>query len=134
MSRQYILTLNVLVILLSFIGIGCSNTYEPKPTPTPDRIFYYDILSDPTSAEVYFRIVSTVPEVRSTNRTYLGLTPSRGTQTLNIPGLNISNAVNVTIVIEIEKKGYSSRVERYNVLSILSDSAISLHVRLDQEK
>ena len=95
-----------------------------------EEVIHVSIRSEPSGAKVYTRIVSTVAEVKSTNRFYLGSTPYQGTQSLGIPGLTLENASKVSLVFSVEKGGYHLKEERYNILSLLNTLEISTKFQL----
>ncbi len=102
--------------------------------PSPNQAIHVYVTTNPIGCELYWRIVSTSPDVRSSNRLFLGYTPYRKTANLRIPGLSKENARDVTIVIEIEKPSYLSKIRRLNAASILSDMKISEKIRLVRKK
>ena len=114
--------------ILSSLLISCM---DHRPS---DEVIHLSIRSSPAGAEVYWRIVSTTAEVKSSNRFYLGMTPYRGTRSFAIPGLTKENASQVSFVLELEKKGYANKTERYNFAGLLNDLEISTKFNLLADK
>src|SRR5271169_5226085 len=127
MKKRFFLLIAILFLIYSLTSCG-SGVREGSLS----GVIHITVDSDPVAGEVYWRIGSSVPEVRSTNRFYLGLTPYHETRQLNIPGLTQENAVNVVVVIELKKKGYYEVVERLNLSSILDERKISLKYQLEK--
>lgn len=99
-----------------------------------DDIIHISVKSNPSGGDVYWRIVSMVPDVKSTNRAHLGSTPYNSTRNFVIAGLTEDNLSDVTIVIEVEKRGYHGITERLNLSSVLNDRKISLMFHLSSDK
>ncbi|MDH5682027.1 MAG: hypothetical protein OEZ36_10595 [Spirochaetota bacterium] len=114
--------------VLSLSGFSCLDS------KAEGEVIHLSIRSTPPGAEIYWRIVSTTEEVKSSNRFFLGMTPYRGTRSISLPGLTRENAHEVTFVLEVEKKGYAIMVERYNLASLLNDLEISAKFNLMAEK
>ena len=120
-----------LLFVITLVLMGCSGE-NVRGIPGLERVIHCSIQSSPLSAEVYWRVVSLTPEVRSTNRFFLGRTPYRETRTLMIPGLSKENALHVSIVIEVEKNGFVTIVEKFNALSLLGEPALNMRVNLER--
>ena len=76
--------------------------------------WYFD--SDPRGARIFYRVVSSIPEiVKNTNETYLTTTPFEETRAFNILGLTYENSRDIQIEIKVEKNGYEPQVKRFNV-------------------
>jgi len=56
-------------------------------TALEQTIVRWDVQSRPQGADIFWRVVSTTPEVKSTNNKYLMTTPYEATKTLDIKGL-----------------------------------------------
>jgi len=123
---------SLMVILVTALVLVLTQCGEGVREFNPSGTIHITVESDPVGAETYWRIASNAPEVRSTNRFYLGYTPYHETRHLNIPGLTKENAVSVVIVIEIKKKGYYEVVERLNLASVLDSRKISLKYQLEK--
>lgn len=114
-----------LFFLLLMILVSCSSCGSDI-NKRGKNIIHVMIGSEPEGSEVYWRIISNVPEVRSTNRFFLGRTPYRETRNLKLPGLSQENAKQVYIVVEVEKKGYHQVIERFNMASVLSTGVLNI--------
>ncbi len=123
------LTIGLIFLMSLTIFINCS-TEHVKEIPSPNEVLHFYVKTEPVGAEVFWRIQSKTPEVRSSNRFYLGHTPYRRTTTLRIPGLTKENARDVIFVLDIEKPGYLPKSERFNGESILHEHEISLSYHL----
>jgi len=115
--------------VLSGILLGCDGLVKVN-----ESVLHLSIESEPTGGDVYWRISSTTTDVKSSNRLHLGMTPYRGTKTLNIPGLTFDNASSVSVVIIVEKEGYHEKSERYNLASVLNDLEISSKFKLTPKR
>jgi hypothetical protein len=128
--RNPALLLKLFLILFS-LPIVIINCGEKMIDPASlDEVIHISVRSDPEGADVFFRIDSNVKEVKSINRSYLGTTPYSGTRTMRIPGLSSDNSNDVTLIIEVAKKGHYEVVERLNIQSVLSARSINLKFQL----
>ncbi|MBO5631615.1 MAG: hypothetical protein J5965_21300 [Aeriscardovia sp.] len=94
--------------------------------------WYFD--SDPKGAQVYWRVISGVPEeVKNTNENYIGTTPYEETRSFNILGLTYENSRNVQIEITIRKKGYIDQKKKFNVRQAIDQMEISSFYNLYEE-
>ena len=89
--------------------------------------------SDPDGARLYWKVKSYTPEVRSTESIYLGSTPFNETKPLNILGLSSENSSNVTIEVEIIKKGYKSQTKSFSAKTLTDQREISWFFELSEE-
>lgn len=86
--------------------------------------WYFD--SDPRGARVFWRVVSSIPNVvKNTNEQYLGTTPYEETRAFNILGLTYENSRDVQIEVKISRDGYLDQVKRFNVRQALDQQEIS---------
>ncbi|MBO5631614.1 MAG: hypothetical protein J5965_21295 [Aeriscardovia sp.] len=86
--------------------------------------WYFD--SSPKGAQVYWRVISSVPEeVKNTNETYIGTTPYEETRSFNILGLTYENSRDVQIEITIRKTGFLDQKKRFNVRQAIDQQEIS---------
>lgn len=86
--------------------------------------WYFD--SDPRGARIYWRVISSIPQVvKNTNETYLMTTPFEETRSFNIQGLTYENSRDVQIEIKVVKSGYEPQVKRYNVRQAIDQQEIS---------
>lgn len=105
---------------------GTVTKENPGVTDAEKAILRWFFDSDPRGARIYWRVISNVPsEVKNTNESYLTTTPLEETRSFNIPGLNVSNANNVTIEIKVTKRGYEDQIKRYNVRQAIDQQEIS---------
>ena len=91
------------------------------------------ITSKPQGADVYWRDVSSTPDVKNTNQNFLGSTPYESTETLDIKGLKMNNAGNVQIEVSIEKDGYVTQNKRFNLEQVIDQKEISTKFNLVKE-
>ena len=91
------------------------------------------ITSKPLGADVYWRVVSSTPDVKNTSQNFLGSTPYESTETLDIKGLKMNNAGNVQIEVSIEKDGYVTQKKRFNLEQVIDQKEISTKFNLVKE-
>ncbi len=113
------------------VNNGYSTYVKPKNQPAP---LHWNIDSRPQGADIYWRVISSTPEVKSQNFNYLGNAPYEATESLNINGLTTDNANDVQIVIKCEKDGYYSQTKRFALSSILEEKEISVFFKLVKEE
>lgn len=104
---------------------------QPKKQQSP---IHWIIDSRPQGADIYIRIVSSSPDVKSQNFKYLDVTPYEATEMLNITGLTEENASEVQLVVKCEKDGYYSQSKRYVVSSILEEKELNIFFKLVKEE
>ena len=97
-------------------------------------IVRWDIQSRPQGADIFWRVVSKTPEVKSTNNKYLMTTPYEATKAIDIKGLTYQTSSNVRIIIRCEKEGYLSQEKEFDVRMILDQEEISAFFRLVKEE
>lgn len=86
--------------------------------------WYFD--SDPRGARVFWRVVSSIPQVvKNTNEQYLGTTPFEETRAFNILGLTYENSRDVQIEVKVSRNGYMDQVKRFNVRQAIDQQEIS---------
>ena len=86
--------------------------------------WYFD--SDPRGARVFWRVVSSIPQVvKNTNEQYLGTTPFEETRAFNILGLTYENSRDVQIEVKMSRDGYMDQVKRFNVRQAIDQQEIS---------
>ena len=110
---------------------GYSTYVQPKNQPAP---LHWNIDSRPQGADIYWRVVSSTPEVKSQNFKYLGTAPYEATEVLNISGLTMDNAAEVQIVIKCEKDGYYSQTKRFSLSSVLDEKELSIFFKLVKDE
>lgn len=104
-----------------------------KDTDLENAIVRWDVQSRPQGADLFWRVVSRTPEVKSTNNKYLQTTPYEATKALDIKGLTAEAASNVSIIIRCEKGGYLPQEKEFNVRMVLDQEEISAFFRLIKE-
>ena len=103
-------------------------------TALEQNIIRWDVQSRPQGADIFWRVVSKTPEVKSTNNKYLQTTPYEATKALDIKGLTYENSSNVRIFLRCEKDGYLSQEKEYDVRMIMDQEEISAFFRLVKEE
>jgi hypothetical protein len=99
-------------------------------TDLENTIVRWEVQSRPAGADVFWRVVSKTPEVKSTNNKYLQTTPYEATKSLDIRGLSYENSGDVRIILRCEKEGYHSQEKEFNVRMIIDQEEISAFFRL----
>lgn len=97
-------------------------------------IIRWDVQSRPQGADIFWRVVSKTPDVKSTNNKYLMTTPYEATKALDIRGLTYQTSGNVRIVLRCEKEGYMPQEKEYDVRMVLDQEEISAFFRLVKEE
>ena len=127
--------------IASFLRIEQRPADEPQKivrgmgdTALEQTIIRWDVQSRPQGADLFWRVVSKTPEVKSTNNKYLNTTPYEATKTLDIRGLTYQTAGNVRIILRCEKEGYLPQEKEYDVRMILDQEEISAFFRLVEEE
>lgn len=103
-------------------------------TALEQTIIRWDIQSRPQGADIFWRVVSKTPEVKSTNNKYLQTTPYEATKALDIRGLTYQTSGNVLIILRCEKDGYMPQEKEYDVRMILDQEEISAFFRLVKDE
>ena len=103
-------------------------------TALEQTIIRWDVQSRPQGADVFWRVVSKNPEVKSTNNKYLQTTPYEATKALDIKGLTYQTSSNVRIILRCEKDGYMSQEKEFDVRMVLDQEEISAFFRLVKEE
>ena len=103
-------------------------------TALESTIVRWDVQSRPAGADVFWRVVSKTPSVKSTNNKYLQTTPYEATKSLDIRGLSYENSGDVRIILRCEKDGYYPQEKEFNVRMILDQEEISAFFRLVKEE
>lgn len=102
-------------------------------TALEHTIIRWDVQSRPQGADIFWRVVSKTPNVKSTNNKYLTTTPYEATKALDIKGLTYQNSGNVRIILRCEKEGYLPQEKEYDVRMVLDQEEISSFFRLVKE-
>ena len=103
-------------------------------TALEHTIIRWDVNSRPAGADLYWRVVSKTPEVKSTNNKYLATSPYEATKALDIKGLTYQTSGDVRIILRCEKDGYMPQEKEYNVRMIIDQEEISAFFRLVKEE
>lgn len=103
-------------------------------TALESTIVRWDVQSRPAGADVFWRVVSKTPSVKSTNNKYLQTTPYEATKSLDIRGLSYENSGDVRVILRCEKEGYYPQEKEFNVRMILDQEEISAFFRLVKEE
>ncbi len=102
-------------------------------TALESTVIRWNVVSSPKGADVYWRVVSSTPDVKNTNETYLGTTPYESTETFDIKGLTFNNSGNVQIEIKCERAGYLEQKKRFNLRQVIEQKEISTKFNLVKE-
>lgn len=102
-------------------------------TALEQTIIRWDVQSRPQGADIFWRVVSKTPEVKSTNNKYLQTTPYEATKSLDIKGLTYQTSGDVRIILRCEKDGYHPQEKEYNVRMVIDQEEISAFFRLVKE-
>ena len=103
-------------------------------TALEQTIIHWDVQSRPQGADIFWRVVSKTPEVKSTNNKYLQTTPYEATKALDIRGLTYQTSGNVRIILRCEKEGYLPQEKEYDVRMVLDQEEISAFFRLVKDE
>ena len=127
--------------IASFLRTEQSPKDEPQKqvqglgdTALEQTIIRWDVQSRPQGADIFWRVVSKTPEVKSTNNKYLQTTPYEATKSLDIKGLTYQTSGDVRIILRCEKDGYHPQEKEYNVRMIIDQEEISAFFRLVKEE
>ena len=128
------------VQIASFLKVERLAKYEPSKqveglgtTALEQTIIRWDVQSRPQGADIFWRVVSKTPNVKSTNNKYLNTTPYEATKSLDIKGLTYQTAGNVRIILRCEKEGYLPQEKEYDVRMVVDQEEISAFFRLVKE-
>lgn len=99
-------------------------------TALENTIVRWEVQSRPAGADVFWRVVSKTPSVKSTNNKYLQTTPYEATKSLDIRGLSYENSGDVRIILRCEKDGYYPQEKEFNVRMIIDQEEISAFFKL----
>ena len=102
-------------------------------TALENMVIRWDVQSRPQGADLFWRVVSKTPEVKSTNSKYLMTTPYEATKSLDIKGLTYQTSGDVRIILRCEKDGYLPQEKEFDVRMILDQEEISAFFRLVKE-
>lgn len=97
-------------------------------------IIRWEIRSRPEGADIFWRVVSKTPDVKTSSTKYLQTTPYEATKTLDIKGLTYENSSSVRIILRCEKDGYLPQEKEYDVRMIMDQEEISAFFKLVKEE
>lgn len=119
---------------------SASNKKETKKvsgdsdTALEHTIVRWFINSRPAGADVYWRVVSSTPDVHNTNASYIGNTPYESTESFDIKGLSYENSGNVQIEVSCEHSGYLTQKKRFNLRQAIEQKEISAMFNLIKDE
>lgn len=102
-------------------------------TALEHTIIRWFIDSSPKGADVSWRVISSTPDVKNTNSTYVGTTPYETTESFDIRGMKFENSGNIQIEITCERPGYLPQKRRFNLRQVLEQKEISAKFNLIKE-
>lgn len=94
-------------------------------TALEHTVIRWNIISRPQGADVYWRVVSSTPDVSNTNSNYIGTTPYESTESFDIKGMTYNNSGNIQIEVSCEKPGYLTQRKRFNLRQAIDQKEIS---------
>lgn len=103
-------------------------------TALEHTVIRWYIASTPAGADVSWRVISSTPDVKNTNSTYVGTTPYETTESFDIRGLKFDNSGNVQIEVTCEKNGYLPQKKRFNLRQAIEQREISAKFNLVKEE
>lgn len=99
-------------------------------TALEHTVLSWEVTSRPAGADVYWRVISSTPNVKNTNKNYKATTPYESTEAFDIKGLTYNNSGDVQIEITCEKPGYLPQRKVFNVRSAIDQKSINAHFTL----
>ena len=103
-------------------------------TALEHSVIRWFILSTPQGADVSWRVISSTPDVASTNSNFVGTTPYESTESFDIKGLTYNNSGNVQIEVSCEKPGYLTQRKRFNLRQAIDQKEISAKFNLIKDE
>lgn len=97
-------------------------------------VLSWEVTSRPLGADVYWRVISSTPEVKNSNKNYKGTTPYEATESFDIKGLSYNNSGDVQIEITCEKPGYLTQRKVFNLRAAIDQKSINAHFTLVKEE
>lgn len=97
-------------------------------------VLSWEVTSRPAGADVYWRVISSTPDVKNTNKNYKATTPYESTETFDIKGLTYNNSGDVQIEITCEKPGYLPQRKVFNLRSAIDQKSINAHFTLVKDE
>jgi len=132
---------------MDWIGIADALKVHKRPDQEQNRqvtgegntalehtIIRWYIVSSPAGADVSWRVVSSTPDVKNTNASYVGTTPYEATESFDIRGLDFENSGNVQIEVTVEKPGYLAQRRRFNLRQAIEQREISAKFNLVKDE
>lgn len=103
-------------------------------TALEHTILSWEVTSRPAGADVYWRIISSTPDVKNTNKNYKATTPYESTESFDIKGLTYNNSGDVQIEVTCEKPGYLPQRKVFNLRSAIDQKSINAHFTLVKDE
>ena len=103
-------------------------------TALEHTILSWEVTSRPAGADVYWRVISSTPDVKNTNKNYKATTPYESTESFDIKGLTYNNSGDVQIEITCEKAGYLPQRKVFNLRSAIDQKSINAHFTLVKDE
>lgn len=103
-------------------------------TALEHTVLSWEVTSRPAGADVYWRVISSTPDVKNTNKNYKATTPFESTETFDIKGLTYNNSGDVQIEITCEKPGYLPQRKVFNLRSAIDQKSINAHFTLVKDE
>lgn len=103
-------------------------------TALEHMVLSWEVTSRPAGADVYWRIISSTPDVKNTNKNYKATTPYESTETFDIKGLTYNNSGDVQIEITCEKPGYLQQRKVFNLRAAIDQKSINAHFTLVKDE
>lgn len=103
-------------------------------TSLEHTILSWEVTSRPAGADVYWRVISSTPDVKNTNKNYKSTTPYESTESFDIKGLTYNNSGDVQIEITCEKPGYLPQKKVFNVRAAIDQKSINAHFTLVKDE
>lgn len=103
-------------------------------TALEHTVLSWEVTSRPAGADVYWRIISSTPDVKNTNKNYKATTPYESTESFDIKGLSYNNSGDVQIEITCEKPGYLPQRKVFNLRSAIDQKSINAHFTLVKDE
>ena len=103
-------------------------------TALEHTILSWEVTSRPAGADVYWRVISSTPDVKNTNKNYKATTPYEATESFDIKGLTYNNSADVQIEITCEKEGYLPQKKVFNLRAAIDQKSINAHFTLVKDE
>lgn len=103
-------------------------------TALEHTILNWEVTSRPAGADLYWRVISSTPDVKNTNKNYKATTPYESTESFDIRGLTYQNSGDVQIELTCEKPGYLTQKKVFNVRMALDQKSINAHFSLVKDE